>query len=558
MHLQPQIASRFVRGQYRRSYCAKRELCRLELKRVGEEHAEIVALALRGRRACHQHDARNLRLATSLRCIRGQRRLRRQHRRERFFVAADAIRVTRGLQAGEIRERHGGITAPEGRRLLQRRRRSRHIEGLDPISRLRHQPGRIAAAGGELKKQNEEDHARIIPVRTSGGLSYTRPMTLGLIGWRGMVGSVLVQRMREERDFDLVDTVFFSTSQAGTPAPEIGKPAPAVKDARSLTDLAQMDILISCQGGDYTAEMYPQLRQAGWTGYWIDAASTRRMADDAVIVLDPVNRHVIDRGLDRGVRDYIGGNCTVSLMLMAMTGLFRTGLIEWVSAMTYQAASGAGAQHMRELLVQMGALHTAVADRLATPSSAILDIDREVAAAQRAASLPSAQFGHPLAGSLLPWIDKDLGNGQSKEEWKGLAECNKILGRSGGDVVPVDGLCVRIGAMRCHSQALTVKLRRDVPLREIEQILGDAHEWVTVVPNEKEASLRALTPAAVTGTLNVPVGRLRKLAMGGEYLSAFTVGDQLLWGAAEPLRRVMRIILGAPVKESPARIGALA
>ena len=370
-------------------------------------------------------------------------------------------------------------------------------------------------------------------------------MTVGLIGWRGMVGSVLVQRMLESRDFDLIDPVFFSTSQAGATPPAIGKAAPPVKDARNLTDLMAADILISCQGGEFTSEMYPKLRQAGWTGYWIDAASTRRMADDAVIVLDPVNRDLIDRAIDRGVRDFIGGNCTVSLMLMSLAGLFREGLIEWVSAMTYQAASGAGAQHMRELLAQMGAIHAGVADRLATPSSAILDIDRAVADVQRGPALPTTQFGHPLAGSLLPWIDKDLGNGQSKEEWKGLAECNKILGRAAGRTIPVDGICVRVGAMRCHSQALTVKLTRDVPLRDLEALLASAHEWVSVVPNDKEATLRQLTPAAVTGTLTVPIGRLRKLAMGGEYLSAFTVGDQLLWGAAEPLRRVMRILIGA-------------
>ena len=370
-------------------------------------------------------------------------------------------------------------------------------------------------------------------------------MKVGLIGWRGMVGSVLVQRMREERDFELIDPVFFSTSQAGAAAPAVGKTATSVEDARDLKALAATEVLISCQGSDYTSEVYPKLRQTGWKGYWIDAASARRMADDAVIVLDPVNRDVIDRALDRGVRDFIGGNCTVSLMLMAMTGLFRAGLVEWVSAMTYQAASGAGAQHMRELIAQMGAIHGAVADKLANPSSTILDIDRGVAETQRGAALPTVQFGQALAGSLLPWIDKDLGNGQSKEEWKGMAECNKILGRSAGDALPVDGICVRVGAMRCHSQALTVKLRRDVPLAEIEQILASAHEWVKVVPNEKEASLRELTPAAVTGTLTVPVGRLRKAAMGQDYLTAFTVGDQLLWGAAEPLRRVLRIILGA-------------
>ena len=367
-------------------------------------------------------------------------------------------------------------------------------------------------------------------------------MTAGLIGWRGMVGSVLVQRMREERDFDLIDPVFFSTSQAGVAAPAIGKPAPAVKDASDLKALAACDVLISCQGGDYTSDIYPQLRAAGWGGYWIDAASTLRLADDAVIILDPVNRHVIDRALDSNVRNFIGGNCTVSLMLMAMTGLFRAGLVEWVSAMTYQAASGAGAKQMRQLIAQMGVTHAAARPLLEDAASAILDIDRTVAETLRSADFPVTDtYGHPLAGSLLPWIDKDLGTGQSKEEWKAMPECNKILGRT-QEPIPVDGLCVRIGSMRCHSQALTVKLTRDVPLADIESMLASAHEWVTVVPNDRDASLRALTPAAVTGGLQVPVGRLRKLAMGGEYLTAFTVGDQLLWGAAEPLRRMLRII----------------
>jgi aspartate-semialdehyde dehydrogenase len=345
--------------------------------------------------------------------------------------------------------------------------------------------------------------------------------------------------------------VFFSTSQAGAAAPNVGTPVEAVKSATDLAALMTTDVLISCQGGDYTTAIYPKLRAAGWTGFWIDAASTRRMADDAVIVLDPVNRDVIDRALEQGVRDFIGGNCTVSLMLMAMSGLFRAGLVEWVSAMTYQAASGAGAQHMRELISQMGAINAAVADQLRDPASAIIDIDRTVADTLRSEALPTKQFGHPLAGSLLAWIDKDLGNGQSKEEWKGMAECNKILGR-GSDPLPVDGLCVRVGAMRCHSQALTVKLRRDVPLAEIESLLASAHEWVSVVPNEKEATLARLTPAAVTGTLGIPVGRLRKLAMGGEYLAAFTVGDQLLWGAAEPLRRVLRIVLDTPAGKAKA------
>jgi aspartate-semialdehyde dehydrogenase len=377
-------------------------------------------------------------------------------------------------------------------------------------------------------------------------------MQVGFIGWRGMVGSVLVQRMREERDFDLIDPVFFSTSQAGAAAPAIGRTAPPVKDAHDVKALADADVLISCQGGDYTAEIHPRLRAAGWRGYWIDAASALRMKDHAVIVLDPVNRDVIDRALDRGVTDFIGGNCTVSLMVMAMAGLFRAGLVEWVSSMTYQAASGAGAKHMRELVAQMGVLHGAVAARLSDPSSTILEIDRGVTEALRGAALPISEFEHPLAGSLLPWINEDLGNGQSREEWKAMAEANKILGRAGSPI-PIDGICVRVGAMRCHSQALTVKLTREVPLAEIEAVLAGAHEWVRVVPNEKEATLRELTPATVSGTLGVPIGRLRKLSMGPEYLTAFTVGDQLLWGAAEPLRRVLRIILGA-AKETPRQL----
>ncbi len=366
-----------------------------------------------------------------------------------------------------------------------------------------------------------------------------------------MVGSVLVQRMREERDFDLVDPVFFSTSQAGAKSPEIGKTVPAVKAANDINALAAMDILISCQGGEYTADIHPKLRKAGWKGYWIDAARHLRMADDAMIILDPVNRAVIDRALDRGLKDFIGGNCTVSLMLMAMDGLFRADLIEWMTSMTYQAASGGGAKHMRELVSQMGIAHASVADLLADPSSSILDIDRKLITTQRGRDFPVQNFeGFPLAGSLLPWIDADLGNGQSREEWKAEAEGNKILGKTSRPI-PIDGICVRVGSMRCHSQALTVKLRRDVPLADIEGMLADANDWVKVVPNEKKVTLRDLTPTAVTGTLTVPVGRLKKLSMGGEYLQAFTVGDQLLWGAAEPLRRMMRIIVGAPL-ESPA------
>ena len=373
-----------------------------------------------------------------------------------------------------------------------------------------------------------------------------------------MVGSVLVQRMREERDFDLVDPIFFSTSQAGGTAPSIGKAVPAVKDAKDVTALAAMDVLISCQGGEYTADIHPRLRKAGWTGYWIDAARHLRMADDAVIILDPVNRPVIDRALDRGLKDFIGGNCTVSLMLMAMDGLFRADLIDWMTSMTYQAASGGGAKHMRELVSQMGLAHASVADLLADPASSILDIDRELIATQRGRDFPVQNFeGFPLAGSLLPWIDADLGTGQSREEWKAEAEGNKILGRTSRPI-PIDGICVRVGSMRCHSQALTVKLRRDVPLAEIEGMLADANDWVKVVPNEKKVTLRDLTPTAVTGTLTVPVGRLKKLSMGGEYLQAFTVGDQLLWGAAEPLRRMMRIIAGAPLESPADRLSAAA
>jgi aspartate-semialdehyde dehydrogenase len=369
-------------------------------------------------------------------------------------------------------------------------------------------------------------------------------MRVGFVGWRGMVGSVLMQRMREERDFDLIEPVFFTTSNPGGKSPDVGRDVPPLKDAKDIAELQAMDIIISCQGGDYTTDVFPKLRVAGWNGHWIDAASTLRMEKDAVIILDPVNRNVIDQALAAGGRNWIGGNCTVSLMLMALGGLFRENLVEWATSMTYQAASGAGAQNMRELLQQMGEAHRVASDLLADPASAILDIDREVAGTLRDERFPTAQFGVPLAGSLIPWIDKDLGNGQSKEEWKGGAETNKILGRE-AQPTPIDGLCVRIGAMRCHSQALTIKLTRDVPLDEINAILASANDWVKVIPNEREASMRELTPAAVTGKLVVPVGRLRKMNMGGEYLSAFTVGDQLLWGAAEPLRRMMRILVEA-------------
>jgi len=363
----------------------------------------------------------------------------------------------------------------------------------------------------------------------------------GIVGWRGMVGSVLMERMRAERDFDVIEPLFFSTSQAGGAAPDVGRGAGVLRDANDLEALAACDVILTCQGGDYTNVVHPQLRAAGWKGYWIDAASALRMKDDAVIILDPVNRDVIDAALKAGVRDFIGGNCTVSLMMLALGGLFRDGLIEWITSMTYQAASGAGAPNMRELLEQMAVAHASAATLLHDPGSAILDIDRAVTDCLRSDSLPKSQFGAPLAGSLIPWIDKDLGNGQSREEWKGSAETNKILGRS-ADPIPVEGICVRIGAMRCHSQAMTLKLRRDLPLAEIEKILASGNEWVRLVPNTREDSIRELSPARVSGTLEIPIGRVRKLAMGGEYISAFTVGDQLLWGAAEPLRRMLRIL----------------
>jgi len=369
-------------------------------------------------------------------------------------------------------------------------------------------------------------------------------MRVGFVGWRGMVGSVLMQRMHAERDFSLIEPVFFSTSQVGGLGPFIGKETAPLKDAKNVAELSAMDIVVSCQGGDYTNEVFPTLRASGWNGYWIDAASALRMRDDAVIILDPVNLRVIEDALAKGMRNFIGGNCTVSLMLMGMHGLFKADLVEWVTTMTYQAASGAGAEHMRELVKQMGFVHQAAQGLLQDPASAILDVDKAVTAALRDGALPREQFGHAVAGNLLPWIDKDLGNGQSREEWKGQAETNKILGRT-AKPLPVDGICVRVGAMRCHSQALTVKLKRDAPLDEIGQMLAEANNWVKVVPNEREATLRELTPAAVSGTMQVPIGRLRKLALGqgGSYLAAFTVGDQLLWGAAEPLRRMLRILL---------------
>jgi aspartate-semialdehyde dehydrogenase len=356
-----------------------------------------------------------------------------------------------------------------------------------------------------------------------------------------MVGSVLVERMLAERDFGRIETQFFSTSQTGTKGPDIGKDTAPVADAKDLKALAATDILISCQGGDYTKEIHPQLRKAGWKGYWIDAASALRMDKDAIIILDPVNRDVIDGALAAGGRDFIGGNCTVSLMLMATIGLFRKNWVEWVNSHTYQAASGAGAKNMRELVSQMRVLGNSAAKLLDDPASSILDIDRNVAAMLQKPEFPRTEFGAPLAASLIPWIDSAAEGGQTREEWKGYAETNKILGTN--PPIPVDGLCVRVGAMRSHSQALTIKLKRDIPLDEIEAVIGTAHDWVSIVPNTKEETLRKLSPAAVSGTLGVPVGRLRKMKLGPEFLTLFTVGDQLLWGAAEPLRRMLNILL---------------
>ncbi len=362
-----------------------------------------------------------------------------------------------------------------------------------------------------------------------------------------MVGSVLMQRMQEEGDFAHIEPVFFTTSNTGGAAPAMAKNETTLKDATNIDELKRCEIIISCQGGDYTSEVFPKLRAAGWNGYWIDAASTLRMEKDAVIVLDPVNLNVIKDAMAKGVKNFVGGNCTVSCMLMGLGGLFKHDLVDWMTSMTYQAASGGGAQHMRELLTQFGTINASVKSLLDNPAAAILEIDRQVLATQHGLSAEETkQFGVPLAGNLIPWIDKDLGNGQSKEEWKGGAETNKILGRGldfGSQPIPVDGLCVRIGAMRCHSQALTIKLKKDVPLDEINDIIANDNQWVKFVPNTREASARDLTPAAVTGSLTIPVGRVRKMSMGGEYISAFTVGDQLLWGAAEPLRRMLRIVL---------------
>ncbi|MGL4859461.1 MAG: aspartate-semialdehyde dehydrogenase [Enterobacteriaceae bacterium] len=364
---------------------------------------------------------------------------------------------------------------------------------------------------------------------------------VGFVGWRGMVGSVLMQRTLQEKDFDLFTPVFFSTSQHGQAAPAFSGYTGQLQNAYDLEALRALDIIVTCQGGDYTNEIYPKLQQSGWQGYWIDAASALRMQEDAIIVLDPVNQAVIEQGLNSGIKTFVGGNCTVSLMLMALGGLFAENLVEWISVATYQSASGGGARHMRELISQMGLLHAEVAAELQDPASAILDIERKITAKTLSGDLPVDNFGVTLAGNLIPWIDKQLDNGQSREEWKGQAETNKILATN--QVIPVDGLCVRVGALRCHSQAFTIKLHRDIALPDIEQLLDQHNPWVSVIPNQRELSMEKLTPAAVTGTMDIPVGRLRKLNMGPQYLSAFTVGDQLLWGAAEPLRRMLRLVL---------------
>lgn len=365
---------------------------------------------------------------------------------------------------------------------------------------------------------------------------------VGFVGWRGMVGSVLMNRMTEEDDFHGFEPHFFTTSQTGQAGPDVGSGSKPLLDAENIELLSGMDIIVSCQGGGYTNAIYPALREK-WDGYWIDAASSLRMKDHSVIVLDPVNRSVIDQALEQGVKDYIGGNCTVSLMMMALGGLFENDLVEWVSSMTYQAASGAGARNMRELITQMGELQTEVAGLLSDPSSAILDIDRKITAKLSDGSLSMDNWGVPLAASLIPWIDVAVENGQSKEEWKGVSETNKILGRSGSDIIPIDGICVRVGAMRCHSQAFTIKLTKDVSVQEVEERIGSHNEWVRVIPNERQITSEELTPVKVSGTLNIPVGRIHKLNIGPQYLTAFTVGDQLLWGAAEPLRRMLKIIL---------------
>ncbi len=366
--------------------------------------------------------------------------------------------------------------------------------------------------------------------------------SVGIVGWRGMVGSVLLDRMKAENDFAGFKPVFFSTSQAGKTGPDIGTGSQPLLNANDLGELADMAVIVSCQGGGYSEKVHPALRKRGWSGYWVDAASTLRMKDTSVIVLDPVNRNVIDNALEGGIKDYIGGNCTVSLMLMALGGLFEKNWVEWMTSMTYQSASGAGANHMRELIIQMGRLGDSAKTKLQDPASTILDVDRQVAETLAGPDFPTQYFGAPLAGSLIPWIDRAMENGQTREEWKGMVETNKILGRSDNPIA-IDGQCVRVGAMRCHSQAMTIKLAQDLPLDVIENAIASANDWVSVVPNDKAATLAQLSPAAVSGTLSIPVGRIRKMNMGGQYLTAFTVGDQLLWGAAEPLRRVLNIIL---------------
>ncbi|WP_346923570.1 aspartate-semialdehyde dehydrogenase [Rothia sp. (in: high G+C Gram-positive bacteria)] len=377
-------------------------------------------------------------------------------------------------------------------------------------------------------------------------MTFTPGDSVGFVGYRGMVGSVLMQRMVDEGDFDGINPVFFSTSQAGSPAPTLGGvlEESTLKDAHDIDELVKLPVIVTAQGGDYTKAVHSSLRERGWDGIWIDAASTLRMNDEAVIVLDPINRDVIDRGLDSGIKDFVGGNCTVSCLLMGLGGLWKQGLVEWGTSMTYQAASGGGARHMREVLAQFGELNGTVASELADPASAILEIDRKILEKQRSGELDTTQFGVPLAGSLIPWIDSDLGNGQSREEWKAEAESNKILGLDGDERVALDGLCVRIATMRSHSQALTLKLTEDLTVEEIEKIIDNDNEWSKVVPNEREATMRDLTPVAASGTLDIPVGRIRKLSMGPQYISAFTVGDQLLWGAAEPVRRMLRIATG--------------
>ena len=366
-------------------------------------------------------------------------------------------------------------------------------------------------------------------------------MKTGIIGWRGMVGSVLLERMKLNNDFAKIEPIFFTTSQAGQPAPDFGQSEKTLIDAHKIEYLSEMDAIISCQGGSYTESIHPKLRNTGWNGYWIDAASTLRMKDNATIILDPINRNVIDKAIEMGKRDFIGGNCTVSLMLMAIGGLIKADHVSWISSMTYQAASGAGANNMRELLTQMGHIHKSVIKEVNDPSHSILDIDRKVSSSIRSSDMPINEFGAPLAGSIIPWIDRLVEDGQTREEWKGQAETNKILGSN--PIIPIDGICVRIGAMRSHSQALTIKLNKDIPIKDIEQIIIKDNEWVDIIDNNRDCSLEKLTPASISGTLQIPVGRLRKMKMGKQYLSAFTVGDQLLWGAAEPLRRMLQIIL---------------